>query len=124
MLVKEQKATAVQMAMHLEELNYDKEPMLFMFKEIETCPQREEILEFLRTSSSTTARLYLEIMELDKGETVEESGEVKLILTKEETKERLDKMMKNCIAKREAHGIEGPCLDYITLANALKYISK
>ena len=48
--------------------------------------------------------------------------EIKTILSKEETKHRLEKMIKNNIAKREAHGIDGDNPDYITLSHALRFI--
>lgn len=46
-----------------------------------------------------------------------------MLLTKEETIERLKKMADNNIAKREAHGIDGENPDFITLTHALAYLA-
>ena len=48
---------------------------------------------------------------------------VRTNLTKAETIDRLTKMMDDNIARREAYGIEGYNPDYITLANAIRYIN-
>lgn len=45
-------------------------------------------------------------------------------LTLKETKERLHKMSENSLKKREAHGVEGENLEFITLVNALVYLEK
>jgi len=43
-------------------------------------------------------------------------------LTIEETKERLEKMAENNLKRREAIGIDGENLEYITIINALAYL--
>lgn len=43
-------------------------------------------------------------------------------LTLEETKDRLHKLAEDSVKRREAHGIEGENLEFITLVNALRYL--